>query len=365
MRPFHDGLLNPRAAHTAVALAAALAASVAAAQTPRVHVTIEKDEAIAPPGAPSVQWLVTKQDDRARVGNVVRRDRKLAIVFAEGAPVELPRDLETQVSGDGKTIVQFGDETKLDLPRRTDVYWLDAKGAVVGSLVGRYAGNAVVSLSTDGYTAVGGKRLDKPSEVTLGLYSPQGKPVWEVRLAANERVAMAAVMPGGRSVVTVVTDGKRWLEDNRLTIHRERGAADAPVVLGVVQKLVLLGDGQRAFVQGFDAFGVLDVAAKRLAWKRAGKIRMVSPHGAALAPDGRTLFLMLAGPKEKATQAEYRWILRALDAATGDEKGSLELPKPTPATWSHVFEDVTASHVKVLAGSSRVTLAWRQEGGDR
>jgi hypothetical protein len=352
----------------ALTVVVALAAADAAADPPRVVMTLEAAEPISAAAADPLRRLVTKPDDRVRLGQLVRRDRKLTVELAGAAPVALPRDLDTQVSADGSTIVQSGDEAKLDLPRRTDVYWYDAKGVALGRLVGRYAGNAVVALSTDGFTAVGGQVLDEPGETALGLYTPQGSRLWEVRLAPSERVATAAVAPGGRFVVTLVTDATRWLEGHRLRVHREGGTADAPVAaLGVVQKLVLLGDGQRAFVQGLEAFGVLDAATNRLSWRREGRIRMVSPHGAALDAEGRIIFLMLARLGEKARDArqkEYRWNLRALDAASGQDAGSLELPTPHPATWGRVFEEVTASQIRILAGSSRVTLGWRQ-GGDR
>ena len=124
------------------------------------------------------------------------------------------------------------------------------------------------------------------------------------------------------------------------------------------------GDGEKAFVQGYDTYGVVDIPSGELIWQRNEKIRMVSPYGATLSPDGKILFLMLADLKDRAEET-YGWKSLALDSATGADMMLEYLPRKYPTTWDRIYEQVSASEIKILAGQQRITYSWEKKEGGR
>ena len=226
-----------------------------------------------------------------------------------------------------------------------------------------YAGNAVLSMSSDGYTGVAGKLFGRPEESRFGLYSPQGNRIWEVSLGKRERIDKILVAPGGQWAASLVTDSDRWLEDHRIQLRQKQGELTTTLSgVGIIQKIVLLYNGPTLFIQGFDHYGMADLQSGGLIWRVEGKIRMASVSGAALSPDRKTLFLVLADVKDKS-QSEYNWMLQARDAKTGEILMVEKLPRQYPSTWSPVFEEVTPTEVRLQAGNYRLTFGWKREGG--
>ncbi len=313
----------------------------------------------------TIQRVLVQDDKKAASGSLVRTGDKLLLSLPDQPQLELPHLLETMVSLDGKTILQFGDEILLTHPLRTDLLWVDKKGKVIKQLVNYYGGNAGIAMSNDGYTAVAGKLVENPDNVMMALYSPLGMEVWKIPLQMDQRIAQMIVASGGQHVASIVTDHDKWLENHRLEIMDKNGRLSGTISgMGILQKIVLLGDGDKAFVQGYDAYGMVDIPTGELIWQRSGKIRMVSPYGATLSPDGQILFLMLADLKDRAEEA-YGWKSLALDSATGGEMMVEYLPRKYPTTWDRIYEQVSASEIRILAGQQKITYSWEKKEGGR
>jgi hypothetical protein len=313
----------------------------------------------------AIQRLVIQSADKTQIGNILRNKDTLLVSLPGRKIVKLPYRLQPVVSFDGSTIIQYGDKMLMDLPKHLDVYWIDNDGKEKAGLVNRYSGDARLDVSSDGYTAVGGILLDKPREATISLFSPDGNKIWETGVAKNRRVAQLFAAKLGRIVAAVTTDAEKKLEKFQLDIYGKSGSIQSVVKdLGIIQKVVLLGDDTKLFFQGREFHGMIDVASGRVIWKNQGKVTLVSPYGASLSPDGKKLFLMVVQPEGKRTGV-YQWKFMVLDPSNGKEIGSQLLPDTYPATWERIFESVGDDTVSVLAGDSRITITVGSEKGGR
>jgi len=324
---------------------------------------VSEEISLMPQGA--VQRVLVRDDKKAASGSLVRTADKLILSLPDKPQLELPRLMETMVSLDGKTILQFGDEIMLTHPVLTDLFWVDRNGKVIRQLVNYYGGNAGIAMSNDGYTAIAGKLLDDPETMMMALYSPLGEEVWNFPLQKDQRIAQMIVASGGQHVAAIVTDSDKWLENHRIEIMDRNGRRSGTISgMGILQKIVLLGDGEKAFVQGYDTYGVVDIPSGELIWQRKEKIRMVSPYGATLDPDGKILFLMLADLRDRAEET-YGWKSLALDSVTGGEMMVEYLPRKYPTTWDRIYEQVSASEIRILAGQQKITYSWEKREGGR
>ncbi|MCO6480331.1 MAG: hypothetical protein J5I94_27065 [Phaeodactylibacter sp.] len=261
------------------------------------------------------------------------------------------------VSADGSTIIQYGDLTFLDEPQRLDVYWIAKDGKVKNRLINYYGGEATVNLSADGYTAVGGPVIAQDQRPSISLFSPEGEKAWETSLEQGRRIAQLYPARQGSSVVAVSTDAEDWLEGHQLDIYGQSGNRQSVVRgLGIVQRAVLLGDETRLFFQGADSHGMIETGSGEVIWKKAGKVTMVSPHGAALSPDGKYLFLVVIQPEAGRRKSPYTWKLLILNPSTGNEINSLVLPEKYPATWDPVFDAVSNTGLSLRTGESIVVF---------
>jgi hypothetical protein len=311
----------------------------------------------------AVRRLMIRSADTVRIGHLLRIEDSYIVSLPLRTPVQLPFNLPPLISHDGNTIVQFGDLTLLDEPQRLDLYWIDDEGEVEASLVGYYGGEAVMDVSMDGFAVAGGPLLETPDQASISTFSPSGMKLWETRLEEDRRVSQVYPTRGGRHVVSVTTDRDRWLEEHELEIYGPAGRLESSLGnLGIIQRVVLVGDDELLFFQGRSYHGMIEVATGRVLWRNPGKITMVSPYAAALSPDGRRLFLVII-QQEGRRRGPYSWEFVILDASTGQAISSRLLPDQYPATWERIFESVTDTSVDVLAGVSRVTLTIRTERG--
>ena len=92
---------------------------------------------------------------------------------------------------------------------------------------------------------------------------------------------------------------------------------------------------------------------------KEGVVRLISRHGAAADPDGKTLFL-IAADWDGTPKARYRWQVLLRDMATGDELARFEVPGEYPSSPRRVIVGVTDRVIELLAGDERITLAWRR-----
>jgi len=312
-----------------------------------------------------IQRLVIKSADKVQIGHFLRIKDTLLVALPGKKPIQLPYRLQPIVSYDGSTIIQYGDKTLLDLPKHLDVYWIDNDGKEKTGLVNHYSGDAQLDVSSDGYTAVGGTLLEKSRGASIGSYSPDGKKIWETGIAKNRRVSQLCAVRQGGAVVAVTTDSENKLEKHQLDIYGKSGSLQSVVEdLGIIQRVVLVGDESTLFFGGRDYHGMIDVASGLVLWKNPGKVTLASPYGASLSPDGKNLFLMAVQFEGKRTGL-YHWKFMILDALTGKEIGSNVLPEKYPATWGRIFESVSDGSVTVLAGDSRITITVGSEKGGR
>ena len=317
-----------------------------------------KEPAMAPEGA--FQRVLIEREERILRGHIIREANNLFLDIADQPRLQLPQLLEVMVSQDGKTILQFGDEIRLTHPLRTDLFWVDQGGKTIEQVRDYFTGNAVIAMSEDGFTAIAGELYSKPDTMVLTLFSAMGEKLWEVQLEQDQRIGNLLVVPEGKYVVSLVTDRNDWLRNHQLQIRHDNGKRSMTISgNGILQKIVLVGDGNILFVQGLKGFGMIDLAMGDLMWWRDGEIRMISPYAAALSPNEAILFLLLADFQGKA-EATYRWEFLVLEAASGSELLQEYLPEEYPSTWDQVFEQVTSDKIKILAGEQRLIYSWAQ-----
>ncbi len=303
-----------------------------------------------------IQRLLMKSTAGAQIGYLKRSDNTLIVALPGKRPVALPYRLPSIISYDGSTIIQFGDLTLLDEPQRFDLFWIDSEGKEKSRLVNYYAGDALLGVSTDGYTAVGGSLIEKPRKATISCYSPDGVKIWETALAQNQRVSQLYTAHQGNFVAAVTTDSEQWLKNHQINIYGKLGKLQSTVKdLGIIQRVVFLGDDSKLFFQGRNFHGMIDAASGRVIWKKSGKVTMVSPYGTSLSPDGKYLFLVVIG-QEGRRREPYDWKFMILNASTGKEISSQMLPEKYPATWERIFESIGNDSVMILAGDSRITV---------
>lgn len=341
---------------------------VAIAASPTVALTQPKDNAaiqfvseeplIQP--EKTIRPLFIRQDKRLVEGNIRLLEDKIELTLPNAPVIELTRKLETAVSEDGKTIVQYGDEIDQSHPTRTNIYWKDSAGKPISQVVNYYAEEALVALSSNGLTAVAGRLFEDRSKTVLGLYSALGERLWEVTLRPDQRAAKVTLTNNGDHVVLATTDPQKWLTNHQLHLFDQSGFQTFSTGdFGVIQKIVATDDGDHVFVQGYDDYGVVRISSASIMWRNREKIRMTSPHGAAISPDGRTLFLSLADFRGKP-QRLYRWRLTGVDIADGKEVFSIWLPGEFPGTKNRVFEQISADRIQIRTDSKRLLYSWKR-----
>lgn len=324
---------------------------------------LSKEPLLLPKGA--IRRIIIRHDEQKLIGYLIREANKRLLSIPNRPQIELPYPLEVFVSLDGKTVLQFGDSLRLAHPERTDLYWINEGGEAIAQVVNHFSGDARLNISDDGFTAISGSLFGKPESRSLALFSPLGKRLWEKSLNSKRRIDQILVSPQGNFIITIATDREKWLENHRLEIWNKSGAHETAIdELGILQKFVILGSGKKVFIQGYDAYGIVDIPSRRLLWKRPGKIRMISPYGAVLSPDKTTLILLLAEFEGRRTGI-YRWKILALNASTGEEFAHFYLPEQYPSTWERVFEKVTAREIKILAGKQRISYSWHKQNGEK
>jgi hypothetical protein len=126
--------------------------------------------------------------------------------------------------------------------------------------------------------------------------------------------------------------------------------------LGIVQKIAVVGQSKALFVQGRDRHGLINLHDGNLAWTQPGNVRLISPSGASLSPDGALLFLLLADWSGKS-QPAYPWRLKALDAADGQEVGMLAMPKPMVGSRADLFGRLSMDKVEIITDEDRLSVS--------
>lgn len=331
---------------------------------PQVTVKLLSEEKLTLPEQ-AVKPLLIRKDQQIVRGYILLSAGKMKLSLPDRPALEFPYSLETLVSLDGKTILQFGDELDKSHPQRTNLYWVDNSGNIVSQVVNYYAERARISLSDNGFTAVAGPLYQERDTVVLSLYAPTGEKLWEFALNKNQRAANVKVTPKGEYTILVTTDNKEWLKNHQLHIVNDKGELQASLTnFDVIQKITLVDNDEHLFVQGYDTYGLVKIPNGSIVWLQREKIRMVSPFAAQISPQGDLLFIILADFQGKP-QATYRWQLVSLNVSDGKEVHSAWLPKEYPSTWHHVFEQISSNRLQILAGQERIIYSWqKQKGGN-
>ena len=303
--------------------------------------------------------LSIRDGDRTVYGQMMFVEGKTRITIPGRPEFELPYVLETLVSRDGKIILQYGDELDQSHPIRTNLYWTDNTGSSLAQVIDYYAENALVSMSDDGFVAVSGPLFEDRTTTVTSLYTPSGEKLWERQLDTGRRPAHLRVTIAGNYVALVTTDATRWLENHQLhIIDKQATPASSISDFRIVQKIVPVDAGTHLFVQGYDDYGLVEISSGLVSWRRSGKIRMASLHGAQMDATGRQLFLTLADFRGKI-QPLYRWRLVELDPTNGTERVSVWLPGEHPGTRYRVFEEISPDRVQLRTPSARLTYSWQ------
>jgi hypothetical protein len=306
----------------------------------------------------STQRLFIQKENQLQEGKIRFLNENIELTLPGAPKLELTRKLETAVSLDGKTIVQYGDEQDQSHPTRTNIFWKDSSGKIIAQVAGYYAERALVALSSNGGTAIVGRLFNDRSKTVLSLYSALGQQLWEATLRPDQRGATLKVSNNGEYVVLATTDQQQWLTDHELNVFDKSGnKVFSTGDFRVIQKVVVVDD-DHLFVQGYDDYGVVRISSDSILWKNEGKIRMTSPQGATISPDGQTLLLSLADFRGKR-QRVYRWRLIGLNIADGKEAFSAWLPGEFPGTRNPVFEQVSADRIIIQTDSMRLIYSWK------
>jgi hypothetical protein len=310
-----------------------------------------------------VREFAVQRDDGHAIASLISAGDRLQLRLPRVPPLTLPTRLETLVSRDGRTVLQYGDDLIRMHPQRTDLFWVDDSGDIRAQVRNTYGGEAAVDMADDGHVAVAApdyflshkheQLLEHThavqQETLVDLYDPQGRKLLGGRLPKVRKVSMLRAIAGGGGVLLVSASASKPLEDNRLAVVRARGTLnDIPHSFGIVQKISVLEGASRAFVQGTLAYGVIDLQQLRVLWQRAGKIRQISPYGAAIDTVRQRLYVMTGISVDAATQS-YRWTLSVFGAENGTPLGQATLPQPYRSTPLPVFVDFKADSIGVLA----------------
>lgn len=325
---------------------------------PKILFTIVSQTPL-PTAAEGAKRVVLEDAKGVRLGVLLARQEKRVLIVPDRAEVILPHDLPALVARNGSVVLQYGDTLDLSHPRVTHLYWLDAQGKQTGQLEGYFQTDALVGLSDDGYAAVAGSRVEAPQAKVLSLFSPRGERIWE-RLLSQDRAIHAepVVALQGQRVAAITTDAQEPLKDHRILILDEKNDEVRTIgALGTVQRMVVVGQSKALFVQARDRHGLIRLSDGSTVWMQQGNVRLISPFGAALSPNGDILFLLLADWSEKP-QPAYPWRLKALDAADGQEIGMVQMPKPMAGTRSDVFGRISADQVSIFTDADQISVSW-------
>ena len=302
--------------------------------------------------------IVLRDSKGARTGLLIAKKGQRVLSFPGQADVQLPYDLPSIISPDGHVVLQYGDTQDLSHPRVTHLYWLDGQGREHGRLEGYFRAAALIGLSDDGFTVVAGSRNEKPHAHVLSLFNPSGQRVWE-RPLESERVILTEpkVAFRGERVAAITCNAENPLKDHRILIlDKKNTEVKAIDTLGLIQKIVILGQSKALFVQGRDRHGLIDLTDGNIVWTRPGNVRLISPSGAALNPDGTLLFLLLADWSGRS-KAAYPWRLKALDATDGRVLGMVAMPKPMAGTRSDLFGSIGMNQVEIITDTDQFTVS--------
>ena len=281
-------------------------------------------------------------------------------VPAQTAPVKLPYKLSTLVAANGLAVLQYGDSISLQHPAKTDLFFIDEQGVEKGRVVDRYGPQANIVMAEDGYVAVAGPLFADAKRNEIGLYMATGEKRFQIQLAKGRRANIAVPTTQGHHVAVFTTDTKDYLANHRLEIFDGNGKKVAEQQgLGILQKVVAVAKGSMFFVQAKRRFGLVNANDGSLLWSRNGVLRLISPHGAATDPQGKTLFLA-AAEWDGIPKARYKWRIEVRDIASASELARFVLPDAFPSNQGRVFLNVTSDKIELLAGDEHVVLDWRQ-----
>lgn len=331
--------------------------AIATAQIQKITFKLLSEETIVEPKE-TIQRILIKRDKKLLTGHLLRVEKKVLLSLPDQPQLELPRKMDTIVSQDGRTVIQFGDELDLSHPTRTNLFWLNMKGEIVNQVVNYYAERSQISISDDGYTAIAGPLYRGRENIVVSLYSPSGKKIWEQTLGQDQRAAKVNVTSKGKNTLLVTTNKRNWLKNHQIQIFNSKGQLQSSIIdFNVIQKITIVDKGEHLFVQGYDNYGLVEISNGATLWIQHDKIRMISPYAAKISPQGDLLFLLLADYQGKP-KATYRWKLVSIGITDGKEHASTWLPNEYPGTWNRVFEQITSDMIKILAGKKRITYSW-------
>lgn len=304
--------------------------------------------------------VVFKKEDMPSSGILQYTKEGITWVPAKAAPVRLPHKLSTLVAANGRTVLQFGDSSYRQHPAKTDLFFIDEHGVEKGRVLDRYGPQTKVVLAEDGYVAVAGTLLAEAKHTEIGLYTATGEKRFQSQLAEGRRANIAVATSQGQRIVVFSTDKENYLANHRIEIFDGNGKKLAEQQgLGILQKAVAVANGSMFFVQAKNRFGLVNANDGSLLWTRNDVLRLVSPHGAATDPQGKTLFLA-AAEWDGIPKARYKWRIEVRDVATGKEFARFVLPGTFPGNEGRVFLDVTSDQIELLAGDERIVLNWRR-----
>jgi hypothetical protein len=281
-------------------------------------------------------------------------------VPAQAAPVKLPHKLSTLVAANGRAVLQYGDSTNRQHPAKIDLFFIDENGVEMGRVLDRYGPQTNIVMAEDGHVAVAGSLFSDAKRTEIGLYTATGEKRFQVQLAEGRRANIAVATSQGQRVAVFTTDTKDYLANHRLEIFDGSGKKIAEQQgLGILQKAVAVANGSMFFVQAKRRFGLVNSNDGSLLWTRNEVLRLISPHGAATDPQGKTLFLA-AAEWDGMPKARYKWRIEVRDVATGNEFARFVLPDTFPSNEGRVFLNVTSEQIELLSGDERIVLDWRR-----
>ena len=158
-------------------------------------------------------------------------------------------------------------------------------------------------------------------------------------------------------MAAVICNAKNPLKDHRILILDGKNNEVKRINnLSLVQKMVVVGQSKALFIQGRDRHGLINLSDGTVAWTQPGNVRLISPSGASLSPDGSLLFLLLADWDGRSKPA-YSWRLQSLEATDGQVLSVMDMPKPMAGTRANLFGKIDADKVEIITDTEQLSIS--------
>lgn len=271
------------------------------------------------------------------------QEKKRMLALASGAVFEIfPYDyVGILVSDNAEHVV---------VKYRSDLFFYNSAGELQREIVGVHEGITYMSISGDGYVAIGGRFRDHPISEGgwITLYDPSGQKLWDRPLgpynwvfaeigisSSAEHVAVAYVHQEHAEDIEGLYDVKIFRKDGSIALQEKD--------IKYLNNFLFSEDGRYLILVASRTFSIRDLASGTISWDIPRLYRLAGPHAARILP-GRNLLALVTLHSRDVPSSEafkYHWQVRLLNLNDGEEVFSYDLPGLHPGSEGKVilFDD--------------------------